>query len=79
MFSKKKIKNFPVSDYFDDISAQDGKDFDKCCAFFKAKYEKAFKGNRLFTYVTCTLDTDNSRKIFLAVRGTVVEEAIDDF
>jgi len=74
---KEKIAKDPLSNYFTDISAADGADFDKCCEFIRKKYEEAFQGvGQLFVYITCALDTRNCKRVFTAVKDTVASSAL---
>jgi len=41
------------------------------------RYDHAFSGQRLYPHVTCAIDTSNCRKVFNAVRDTVVTGALD--
>jgi len=73
---REKIKKEPVNKYFDDISEEDGSDFDQCCKYFQSKYEECFSGKKLYTFVTCALDTSNCEKIFDAIKESILEESM---
>jgi len=78
-----KIKKRPLHEYFPDFPESDsyGKPdevFDKAWKFMQRKYEDNFKGSRLYPYVTCAIDTTNCKRVFTAVRDTVITAALND-
>jgi hypothetical protein len=73
-----KIKAKPLNEYFPEFPAGDAADYDKSCRFIQLRYEANFRGGRLYPYVTCAIDTTNCRKVFTAVRDTVITGALND-
>jgi len=76
---KEKIRREPLSDYFTDISATDGSNYEKCCEYIRKRYEEAFLGKKLFVYVTCALDTSTCKRVFNAVKESVVTSTMEDY
>jgi len=82
---KTKIKTRPLKNFFEDYDeftkgldkADTLSDYDKSVEYIKRQYENAFNGTRLYTYVTCALDTENCVRIFESVRDTVIEKAFN--
>jgi len=72
-----KIKKFPLHNYFTDISPDSSSNFEECCKYIQAKYEKNFGGKKLFTFVTCGLDTTNCKKLFVVVRENTLSNFIN--
>ena len=81
---QEKIKKRPLTDFFEDYdqfcegvenSAQLS-DFEKSCEYIKSQYIEAFHGARLYPFITCAIDKDNCRKVFSAVRDTVIAGAL---
>jgi len=75
---QEKIKEKPLNARFLDISAEEGSKFDSACAYIQKKYEANFKGERLYPYITCAIDTTNCRRVFNAVRDTVITGALNE-
>uniref|UniRef100_A0A6B2L9J7 Uncharacterized protein n=1 Tax=Arcella intermedia TaxID=1963864 RepID=A0A6B2L9J7_9EUKA len=76
---QQKIQKQSLHTYFEDISEEDGKDFEKSTTYFSKKYEENFNGTALFYYhITCAINTDQCQKVFSAVRDTIILTAIDD-
>jgi len=51
--------------------------YDDAIAYLTRKYEEQFGGNaRLYVFVTCALDTENCRKVFDAVRDSIVNASL---
>jgi len=75
---EQKIKTRPLHKYFTDFPEEDGANFEKSHKFIQAKYESNFKGARLYPYITCAIDTSNCRRVFKAVRDTVITSALND-
>jgi GTPase SAR1 family protein len=71
-----KIKRKPLSKYFPDFAEADDSDSTKCCDFIRKKYEAVFRGSKLYPYVTCAIDTENCRRVFTAVRDSVITNAL---
>jgi len=63
-----------VTGTLDKASERD--DFDKSCEYIKAQYVDAFHGSRLYPFVTCAVDTDTCKRVFTAVRDTVISGAL---
>eukprot|EP01125_Pyxidicula_operculata_P010625 TRINITY_DN34_c0_g2_i2.p1 TRINITY_DN34_c0_g2~~TRINITY_DN34_c0_g2_i2.p1 ORF type:complete len:349 (-),score=88.31 TRINITY_DN34_c0_g2_i2:335-1381(-) len=75
---KEKIKKKPLNLYFDDITEAEAKDYDSSCKYIQKRYESNFKGNRIYPYITCAIDTQTCKRVFTAVRDTVISGALDD-
>jgi len=73
---KEKIKKNPLTNYFPEFPADQASDFEESCKFIQARYQSHFKGSRLYHYVTCAIDTSNCKKVFTAVRDTVITGAL---
>jgi len=73
-----KIQTHPLSQCFTDYeewerhSTQQQSDFEKGCEYIKSQYSKVFNGVRLYSFITCALDTKNCEKVFAAVRDAVM-------
>jgi len=72
-----KIQTRPLGQCFqdfDDFAKKCAKEtqFEKSCDYIKEQYSRVFNGSRLYTFVTCALDTKNCEKVFLAVRDAVM-------
>jgi len=73
-----KIKKTPLSHFFPEIPENKGSDFDEGCKYLQKRYEANFKGGRLYPYVTCAIDTNNCKRVFTAVRDTVITAALNE-
>jgi len=73
-----KIKKHPLNAYFDDISEEDAKSLEASTTYIQNRYKQNFKGSRLYPYVTCAIDTQNCKRVFTAVRDTVITGALND-
>jgi len=74
-----KIKIKPLTKFFQDFEPTgEGDILEESQNYILDKYEKNFQGQRLYPHVTCAIDTTNCRKVFNAVRDTVVTGALDD-
>jgi len=81
---REKIKTRPLNDFFEDYEQVTGglekagemDDYDKSCEYIKAQYVDAFHGQRLYPFVTCAVDTDTCKRVFAAVRDTVISGAL---
>jgi GTPase SAR1 family protein len=73
-----KIKRVPLNTYFSDFPPDKGSNFEECCKYIQTRYHQNFKGTRLYPYITCAIDTDNCRKVFTAVRDTVITGALNE-
>jgi len=49
-------------------------DFEKSCEYIKEQYNRVFNGTRLYTFITCALDTRNCERVFVAVRDAVLSK-----
>jgi len=74
---KEKISVKPLNLVFSDFK-EDPNDFVKSHQYIENKYQSTFKGQRLYCHVTCAIDTDNCRKVFSAVRDTVITSALNE-
>jgi GTPase SAR1 family protein len=72
-----KIKKVPLSNFFEDIP-EDTTNFEEGCKYIQARYQANFKGSRLYPYITCAIDTNNCKKVFTAVRDTVITGALNE-
>jgi len=82
-----KIRKTSLKDFFEDYetfvndmadSKKEGlNDLEKGCAYIQSHFVEAFNGNRLYPYVTCAVDTDNCKKVFKAVRDSVVNQEFE--
>jgi hypothetical protein len=73
-----KIKKVPLTGFFPDYPKDQLQNFDHACTFITEKYRSFFKGHRLYPYITCALDTNNTRKVFTAARDTVISSALSE-
>eukprot|EP01129_Flabellula_baltica_P000627 TRINITY_DN10601_c0_g1_i1.p1 TRINITY_DN10601_c0_g1~~TRINITY_DN10601_c0_g1_i1.p1 ORF type:complete len:353 (-),score=87.62 TRINITY_DN10601_c0_g1_i1:103-1161(-) len=74
---KKKIKDHPLSNYFDDINEQDGSNYDAAYEYIEKKYQEAYTGNSTcYSFKTCALDTDKCIKVFSSVTDDVLQSAL---
>jgi GTPase SAR1 family protein len=71
---KDKIEKWPLSNYFDDCTASTN---EQSIEYIKKKYEEQFKGSRLYVHVTCAIDTQNCKRVFTAVKDTILMNALD--
>lgn len=72
-----KIQTHPLSQCFQDYeefarTSNRETDFEKGCDYIKEQYSRVFNGSRLYSFITCALDTKNCEKVFLAVRDAVM-------
>jgi len=73
---KEKIKKHPLHKYFD-VNKEQVSDYDDAISYLTKKYEDQYGGNaRLYVFVTCALDTENCRKVFDAVRDSIVNSSL---
>jgi hypothetical protein len=80
---KKKIQTQPLSQCFQDYeefaTASNGdNEFEKSCDYIKEQYNRVFNGSRLYTFVTCALDSKNCEKVFLAVRDAIMAKVFQN-
>jgi len=73
-----KIKKAALNTFFEDISEEDSKSFESSCNYIQNRYKQNFKGSRLYPYITCAIDTQNCKRVFTAVRDTVITGALND-
>jgi len=72
-----KIQTHPLNLCFQDFdefarTSTRETDFEKGCDYIKEQYGRIFNGSRLYSFITCALDTKNCEKVFLAVRDAVM-------
>jgi len=72
-----KIQTHPLNLCFQDFdefakTSNRETDFEKGCDYIKEQYGRIFNGSRLYSFITCALDTKNCEKVFLAVRDAVM-------
>jgi len=77
---EEKIKSRPLSQFFEDFDdfPKGKSDFETGCDYIKSQYARVFHGVRLYTFVTNALDTNNCRKVFMAVRDTIMTKAFEN-
>jgi len=73
-----KIKKVPLHTFFPDYPSDKGSSFDEGCKYIQEKYHANFKGSRLYPYVTCAVDTNNCKKVFTAIKDTVITGALKE-
>lgn len=73
-----KIKKNPLNSFFPEIPADKASNFEEGCKYIQSRYQMNFKGSRLYTYVTCAIDTSNCKKVFTAVRDSVITGALNE-
>jgi len=75
-----KLKSRPLSRYFPDYNtpqvSDPSKNYENSFKFIENKYITAFKGVKIYSHATCALDTENCRKVFMAVLDTAVAGAL---
>jgi len=72
-----KIKTHPLNLCFVDYeewakTSTRENDFERGCDYIKEQYNRVFNGTRLYSFITCALDTRNCEKVFLAVRDAIM-------
>jgi len=80
---EEKIKSQPLSTFYSDYNDFVKKlpsmnDYDAGCAYMANRFERVFQGCRLYTFVTCALNTENCRKVFLAVNDAIIARMFAD-
>jgi hypothetical protein len=76
---REKIKHVDLSVCFPEYKG--GPDFERACAFTKAKFEalnKQPQTKAIYPHVTCATDTENVQFVFNAVKDTLLTAALDD-
>jgi len=73
-----KIKKHPLNNFFSDISQEDAKDYEASWKYIQTRYQANFRGTRLYPHITCAIDTSNCKRVFTAVRDTVITGALND-
>jgi hypothetical protein len=76
---REKIKHVDLSVCFPEYKG--GADFERACAFTKAKFEalnKQPQTKAIYPHVTCATDTENVQYVFNAVKDTLLTAALDD-
>jgi len=75
-----KIQTRPLSMCFQDYELFAEKftgnqtELEKSCEYIKEQYNRLFNGTRLYTFITCALDTRNCERVFVAVRDAVLSK-----
>jgi len=71
-----KIKRYPLKDFFKDAKKCDN--FTSSTEFIERKYKNNYTSNsRLYIHITNALDTENCRKVFVAVRDAIIQGNLD--
>jgi GTPase SAR1 family protein len=73
-----KIKKLPLTNFFADYPEDKGSNFDEGIKDMQQRYQSNFKGGRLYPFVTCAIDTPVCKKVFTAVRDTVITGALNE-
>jgi len=78
-----KIRKKPLSDFFEDYDSfvndlpkenrDKFDDVEKGSAYLQSHFVEAFNGNRLYSFTTCVIDTENCNRVFVAVRETILD------
>lgn len=85
-----KIAKKPLHEHFPDVPVDKGADFEygahvlsvassvTCVGvqYIQDKYEDAFRGHRLYPYVTCAIDTETCQRIFHTVQDTIITQLV---
>jgi GTPase SAR1 family protein len=81
-----KIKKKPLSEYFEDYDSfvndlpkekrEHLNDVEKGSAYLQSHFVEAFNGNRLYSYVTCAIDTENCNRVFTAIKDSILHQLI---
>jgi GTPase SAR1 family protein len=75
---EQKIKKVPLSSFFTEIPEEKGTNYEEGCKYIQSRYQSNFKGTRLYPYITCAIDTSHCKKVFTAVRDTVITGALNE-
>eukprot|EP01120_Amphizonella_sp_Union-15-10_P006107 TRINITY_DN1912_c0_g1_i1.p1 TRINITY_DN1912_c0_g1~~TRINITY_DN1912_c0_g1_i1.p1 ORF type:complete len:355 (+),score=75.58 TRINITY_DN1912_c0_g1_i1:3-1067(+) len=70
---KTKIQTSPLENLFPNYTG--GSDFEKGTEFIKDRFKETFKGELMYTYVTCSLNTENIKSVFDSVTEIVTKQA----
>jgi len=78
-----KIRKKPLSDFFEDYDSfvndlpKENRDnlnnVEKGSAYLQSHFVEAFNGNKLYSFTTCVIDTENCNRVFIAVRETILD------
>jgi len=72
-----KISKYPISDYFEDVGKDEGRDYEKAWRYMRKKFEGVYKGGSdLTVHVTCVLDTKNCKRVFDAINKSILCNAL---
>ena len=74
---REKLKTVDLSVCFPDYKG--GADYDRACAFIKAKFESVNKQPQtkaIYPHITCATDTDNMSFVFDAVKDTLLHDVL---
>eukprot|EP01126_Amoeba_proteus_P009676 TRINITY_DN1367_c0_g2_i8.p1 TRINITY_DN1367_c0_g2~~TRINITY_DN1367_c0_g2_i8.p1 ORF type:complete len:359 (-),score=52.25 TRINITY_DN1367_c0_g2_i8:197-1273(-) len=66
-----KIKQYPLSMYFNDFPKEDSQNFDRSVEFIRNKYEKIYSNGKLHCFTTCAIDRSNCERVFSCVMDAV--------
>jgi len=84
---EEKIKHVPLASFFEDYATFTDtiKDKDKKkekelgFEYIRKQFKDVFEGSKeLYAFMTCAIDTDSCKKVFLAVRDQVIRSGIAD-
>jgi len=68
---KKRLAEFPMSKYFDDVPAEKGSDFDYCIKYIEDKFKQRWSGDQLIFATTCVLETSHMTTIFNEIQELI--------
>lgn len=58
--------------------SKDDEDFVLSAEYFRAQYNKAFTGKRLYSFLTCAIDQSNCEKVWSSVKDSIMNTALKD-
>jgi len=73
-----KIKKRPLNEFFGDFTPDEARDCDKSQKYIQERYKANFKGSRLYPHFTCAIDTQNCKRVFIAVKDTILAGALSE-
>jgi len=73
-----KIKKQPLCNYFNDITAEDSKNFGLSLKYIEMRYKDNFRGTKMYPNITCAIDTSTFKPVFTIVRDIVITQALDN-
>jgi len=81
-----KLKRSPLGEIFSDYNAfaNDASNanfdaYDKGWKYISKQYKIHFSGSVFYPHLTCALDTENCRKVFVAIQETLFKQGADQF